>query len=1045
MDKNVGGSAWSCPAKACSQDRENLDEFYLHWYSAHKPMCPRADCKHSVQGLKRSTKSYFLRHWERHYPAVKANTCVCDRCGQTFANASNRNKHPSKCTGAQNPEAAGIVGTSGATVLESTVAVWALEGEAQGPPSNDQADAMMASSALEHGGSNASDIQFDQDAFVASLDLEPTQSPYADDVANHNSKDLHRIWDDLLAPVSSDADDPLTSWDFDPFEATMPDCTPNNIGLPGLQEVVSRPAVEAPSYTRDSGPVKRPLDCGDMSSSKKHKNTQGILASETEHAQPTAGTPSVMIPADVTRREDEVLQNLEFPGMNRRLVYVDESSAGTFDWTFHDRPVIEYCGHETSLNNPLPEWLRAHNRLFLVRGKAGSGKSTLMKHVSGHEHTSVLLREWADALNCRLVMGNIFFWKAGTHLEKTREGLLRSLLYQVLRVCRDWIPAVLPLRWQSPRIRSSHFETVSWSCQELARAVSKLVVQMQDEACNVCFCFFIDALDEYEGDQGLLVQDLLSLLATPRVKICASSRPRNLLDTTFGGPQNASNLTVHEFTRPDIRRFVENELGTHQWYARLAALDAQGAAEIIEDIQRRAEGVFLWVVLVVKELRKELNELGSLEELATRLRLLPPDLPGFFDLIFDNIDVVYRSFMAKLLLLLLDNDYPIYITAAHFLYEDCKDQNVAFGSMSTLAGAETLQRSTDQAKSRILKWCGDLVVVQQDRCPVTGAGPIYSLHREWVQFSHRSVQDYLQISRVHQRLEQYAGFDFEGPATLCRISLAHLRLIGHALTEEKHIDEDESQVDEDHTLPALAEQIMRGALACERMNKDPAVRVMRILDQVLTDSFQRVLGSTWPYFIVGREYHDVDEPDPKAAFLALVASYGLNGYLRHEMASWSSKERTRLAPYILDGALRAENPDGIPQKHYYLEGRVNIIHHLLFELGISINSTLDSGNHQTEPDAPDTQQQRHTVWGYFVDYLEQRCRAVSSAGSSAPDMIQILQLVIEARPMVQYSLPGHCKSLCSLFVHTLSCYEDSMTDHFEQVRQMMVHSDRVWL
>lgn len=53
-----------CPSQECQLDQGDLDfgdakRFYLHWFSTHKPRCPRTDCKYSLQDLSKSTESYF--------------------------------------------------------------------------------------------------------------------------------------------------------------------------------------------------------------------------------------------------------------------------------------------------------------------------------------------------------------------------------------------------------------------------------------------------------------------------------------------------------------------------------------------------------------------------------------------------------------------------------------------------------------------------------------------------------------------------------------------------------------------------------------------------------------------------------------------------------------------------------------------------------------------------------------------------------------------------------------------------------------------------
>jgi hypothetical protein len=84
--------------------------------------------------------------------------------------------------------------------------------------------------------------------------------------------------------------------------------------------------------------------------------------------------------------------------------------------------------------------LEKRNGIFWIRGKAGSGKSTLMKFLCTDPRTIPHLRIWAE--DKKLVFGKYFFWSAGTPLQKSREGLLRLLLFDILNERPEFSPLV---------------------------------------------------------------------------------------------------------------------------------------------------------------------------------------------------------------------------------------------------------------------------------------------------------------------------------------------------------------------------------------------------------------------------------------------------------------------------------------------------------------------------------------------------------------------------------------------------------------------------
>lgn len=69
--------------------------------------------------------------------------------------------------------------------------------------------------------------------------------------------------------------------------------------------------------------------------------------------------------------------------------------------------------------------------MYWVCGKAGSGKSTFMKHMYDERKTRQFLSVWAG--NHRLCVATFFFWNSGTREQKSqRQKLATSLLHYLL-------------------------------------------------------------------------------------------------------------------------------------------------------------------------------------------------------------------------------------------------------------------------------------------------------------------------------------------------------------------------------------------------------------------------------------------------------------------------------------------------------------------------------------------------------------------------------------------------------------------------------------
>ncbi len=99
----------------------------------------------------------------------------------------------------------------------------------------------------------------------------------------------------------------------------------------------------------------------------------------------------------------------------------------------------------------------------------------------------------------------------------------------------------------------------------------------------------------------------------------------------------------------DIRQYVYDNFNNHQQLQKYA--DNKRYGHLIDEIVKRANGVFLWVTLVVRSLRRGLIYADTISDLERRLDSLPPDLETFFKQILDSVDPFYKSHATELLIL----------------------------------------------------------------------------------------------------------------------------------------------------------------------------------------------------------------------------------------------------------------------------------------------------------------------------------------------------------------------------------------------------------
>ena len=345
-------------------------------------------------------------------------------------------------------------------------------------------------------------------------------------------------------------------------------------------------------------------------------------------------------------QEQDLLASLHFPMIQTRHEKIEQAHANTYEWIFR-KPMPE-----NSESVRFIEWLEQENDIFWIHGKPGSGKSTLMKFICNNDRTRDHLRRWgmshskaveqlrepkmggvpnpaderlkrlryeaeliesyhqhrsghSNGEATKLVTANYFFWNSGSKLQKSQEGLLRSLILDALRQCPELVGHVLKTRSAhrgfaaESGVSEPFVATAPWSFEELLSTLRDIIrVRM-----SATFCLFIDGLDEYQEENKRTYRDLVDTLNQiakfPNAKICASSRPWTVFLDAFKSI-SAHSLKLEDLTRGDIRRFVSDKFEQHDQYQQLKTHNV-GYEALIEEVTNRAQGVFLWVYLVVKE------------------------------------------------------------------------------------------------------------------------------------------------------------------------------------------------------------------------------------------------------------------------------------------------------------------------------------------------------------------------------------------------------------------------------------------------------------
>lgn len=441
--------------------------------------------------------------------------------------------------------------------------------------------------------------------------------------------------------------------------------------------------------------------------------------------------------SEIYTKVDDILETINYEDRNARHDSIPNAYPTTFEWVFDK---------QNPQNSYLLEWLEKGSEIFWITGKPGAGKSTFIKFVADSPETETALRKWAG--QSKPLIGCHYFWSSGTSIQRSSDGLLRSLLHDIFYEAPELFPEACPRRWKRAiSSDSSKMATGSaWSCSELCQTLYSVVKKAKS---SFSFCFFIDGLDEayMKDNDNELCDTMITLSTCPNVKLCISSRPWNKFTEYFG---NRPTMSIHELTRNDIRNFTQHELSSHPRWGGLTNEHGMRDGLVVEIVQR-AQGVFLWVVLVVRQLQEGLTNYDTSRDLWKRLDRIPDGLTMFFRLIIESVEPFYLQKMAETLLIAAAGQGPLH--SAIYTFHDRGDANPSY------ATEEPLSPWTDKQLADEVRPCSMRL---NSRCK--GLLEVDAFDR--VNFLHRTVRDFLQMEEMREILRVHAASGFDAPLSI---------------------------------------------------------------------------------------------------------------------------------------------------------------------------------------------------------------------------------------------------------------------------------------
>lgn len=300
---------------------------------------------------------------------------------------------------------------------------------------------------------------------------------------------------------------------------------------------------------------------------------------------------------DLDARYERLHQSLTFERMDARLLNINNALPRTCRWILKD------AGYKMWMKQSNVE---DHQGFLWIKGKPGSGKSTIMKD---------LLKTTNKQHSGDTSISYFFNARAPGLLEKSSLGMYRSLVHQLLQAysyLRKRFVETFGSKDREPSVDE-------WTDAELK---GFLISAVENPDCSLNI--FIDALDEAsESDARHLVGFLedLSLHAFEShapLRICLSSRHYPHISIRKGVCLVLEQQDGH---KDDIDMYIRTKLVID---------DEETRTENLRDrICEKSSRVFLWVVLVIPLLNQRYDH-GNFAAVETLLEKIPERLDDLF-------------------------------------------------------------------------------------------------------------------------------------------------------------------------------------------------------------------------------------------------------------------------------------------------------------------------------------------------------------------------------------------------------------------------------
>lgn len=363
-------------------------------------------------------------------------------------------------------------------------------------------------------------------------------------------------------------------------------------------------------------------------------------------------------------------------------------------------------------NDKFKDWRdNAQNRILWIKGDPGKGKTMLLCGIIDELMPMTKLAKPVDATRNTTLLS--YFFCQGTDARiNNATAVLRGLIYLIIVQEPSLISHV--------QTRYKHAGKDLFSDANAWEALSEMFIAILQDSQEKEVILVIDALDECETDLPKLLDTIVQQLAPLHVKCIISSRnilgiqqrlesyiPQGVLSLELQGNASCVSEAVDAYIKYSISRLTSIQ-------------DNHGVQEDLRKlIQQKANGTFLWVSLVIKEL----GEAQSWEIMEV-VEEMPMDLTALYERMIKNIRGLKRG-NDKLCRNLLSVIFTTY-------------SPLSLAEVGVLAGLPNGISEDLSSIAKLVTMCGSFLTMNQNK----------------VYFIHQSAKDFLTAEKLSMDVAQ---------------------------------------------------------------------------------------------------------------------------------------------------------------------------------------------------------------------------------------------------------------------------------------------------